>query len=954
MASQQARKLVIVESPTKAKTISQFLGSEFRIEASMGHVRDLPASADQIPESVKGQPWARIGVNIEQNFEPLYIVPPEKKRVVAALKEALKGVEELYIATDEDREGESIGWHLIEVLKPKVPTFRMVFHEITPEAIREALANPRKMDQQLVQAQEMRRVLDRLVGYVVSPLLWKKIKPKLSAGRVQSAAVRLLVMRERERMAFHVASYWDLLSQLGKASGGKAVFSARMVSLDGQRLATGKDFDETTGALAADAKALLLDGDRAKALQAQLARATWRVAEVKRQPFSRSPLPPFTTSTLQQEANKRLGLSAKLTMQVAQKLYESGFITYMRTDSVNLSQQALVAARDLVKARYGAASLSAQPRVFKTTAKGAQEAHEAIRPAGTQMPTAQQLGLSGAEASLYTMIWQRTVATQMIDAQFVSTSATIEARPAEGKPLAVFRASGKETINPGFLQAYSAARDEDGDVSDDASDDGLPPLPPLVEGEVLRCDKLTADEHQTRPPARYTEASLVKALESNGIGRPSTYATIIDTIQRRGYVVTHSKQLVPTFTALAVANLLETTHGAIVDLAFTADMEGRLDDIAAGQSSDGFLDAFYRDHLLAGIEKGVETDPRAICTIRTPKTEPYEIRVGKFGPFIEYDPPSAPQPADGEPKAKKSISLPEDMAPADVDRALIEGLIHRAELGSKPLGTDPTSGLPVFVLTGRFGPYVQLGEGDDDPNQKPRRQSLPPTLMPEDVTLPQALQLLSLPRELGLHPETQKPILASIGRFGPYVQHERTFVSLKTDNVLSVSLARALTLFQEHAATKDRSKKSEPLLDLGLHPETQQPITILKGFFGPYIKYQDLNVSLSKDIDLDDFTLDHALVRIEAKIAAGPSLKRGRPKKAAPAKKTPTTKKAAPKKATTKKATPDATTDDAPKKAAPKKAAPKKATTKEATPDAAATAEATPPKRRGRPPKATT
>lgn len=910
----------------------------------MGHVRDLPASADQIPESVKGEAWARIGVNIERNFEPLYIVPPEKKRVVAELKEALKNADELYIATDEDREGESIGWHLLEVLKPKVPTFRMVFHEITPEAIKEALAHPRQMDQRLVQAQELRRVLDRLVGYVVSPLLWKKIKPKLSAGRVQSAAVRLLVMRERERMEFTSASYWDLLAKLSKSAQGAAKgagFDARLVSLDGQRLATGKDFDETTGKLSPDAKVLLLDGARAKTLQTQLQRAQWRVTEVKRQPFTRSPSPPFTTSTLQQEANRRLGLSAKSTMMVAQKLYENGFITYMRTDSVNLSQQAVVAARELVVNRYGRASLSEKPRVYKTTAKGAQEAHEAIRPAGTQMPTAQQLSLSGDEARLYAMIWQRTVATQMIDAQFLSTTAQIEARAPEGRPVAGFRASGREIVNAGFLKAYSDSGNDEAD-SDELSD-GDAVLPPLTEGETLSCNTIQADEHNTRPPARYTEASLVKALEGNGIGRPSTYATIIDTVQRRGYVVAQNKQLVPTFIAMAVARLLEETHGPIVDLAFTAAMEERLDDIAAGQPPNNFLDTFYKD-LLSGVERGGEIDPRLLCTIRIPKAAPHDVRVGRFGPFVEY----------GTEDERKSVSLPEEAAPADVDLPFIQNLINRAEIGKTPVGNDPISGLPVFVLNGRFGPYVQLGDASDDAD-KPKRQSLPPALAaaPERVTLAQALSLLALPRTLGVHPDTQKPLRASIGRFGPYIQHERTFVNLKNEDVLTISFERALELLRQETSDEARAKKAAPLKDLGLHPDTQKPVVVLKGRFGPYIKYEDTNASLSKDVDLDTLTLDQALVIVEiraAKDAANPNKKKKTSRTAKTTKTTTAKKTATTKTAKTKTdASPDASADAAPKK----RGRPKKSDAAAPAPVAAApaaTADAAP-KKRGRPKK---
>ncbi|HEX8905651.1 MAG TPA: type I DNA topoisomerase, partial [Longimicrobiaceae bacterium] len=622
-----------------------FLPSGYRVAASMGHVRDLPESASDIPPTLKGKEWARLGVNVENDFEPVYVVPGGKKKVVTEIRQLLKDADELVVATDEDREGESIGWHLVEVLKPRVPCSRIVFHEITPEAIREALEHPRRIDDDLVRAQETRRILDRLVGYTVSPLLWKKIATGLSAGRVQSVAVRLLVVRERERRAFHSAVYWDLKAVLAK---GSAAFSAMLQSVGGKRVATGRDFDESTGKLKAR-DVVLLGREEANALCDRLRKAAWKVVETEEKPSVRRPYPPFTTSTLQQEANRKLRLSSRDTMRVAQRLYEEGFITYMRTDSVHLSDQAMKAARTRIRALYGDEYLSPSPRQFTTTSKGAQEAHEAIRPAGTEMRTPEETGLKGMEAALYELIWKRTVASQMADARQTHLTALIEAADA------VFRASGKRIDFPGFFRAYVEGTDD----PDAALEDREEPLPPLARGDAVTLRELEALKHETQPPARYTEATLVKTLEAEGIGRPSTYASIIGTIIDRGYVERQSNQLVPTFTAFAVTTLLERNFPHLVDTRFTARMEEQLDEIAGGEAEWlPYLRDFFMgpDGLGELVQKGEqEIDPREASTVQL-EGLPARVRIGRFGPFVERE----------EGEGTVTASLPDGIAPADL------------------------------------------------------------------------------------------------------------------------------------------------------------------------------------------------------------------------------------------------------------------------------------------------
>ncbi len=799
------KRLVVVESPTKARTIRKFLPPGYQVEASMGHVRDLPSSAKEIPAAMKKEKWARLGVNVEEGFEPLYVVPSDKKKVVKQLKDALKDADELYLATDEDREGESIGWHLLEVLKPTVPVRRMVFHEITKEAILKALDQTRELDTRLVDAQEARRVLDRLVGYSVSPVLWKKIAPKLSAGRVQSVAVRVLVEREWERLDFVSASYFDLSATLAK---GSTPFEAKMTHLGDDRLATGKDFDETTGKLTDKSDALVLGEEQATGLAARLKEAGWRITEVEQKKARRSPAAPFITSTLQQEANRKIGMSARRTMQTAQKLYEQGHITYMRTDSPILSTEAIDAARRAVEQRYGAEFLSPKPRQFSGKVRNAQEAHEAIRPAGTQMKTRKELGLSGDEAKLYDLIWKRTVASQMAEARLLRTRATILA--AEGTDdESTFRSNGQVVEFPGFFRAYVEGSDDPSAALDDRDN----PLPPLAEGDTPDCRDVEAQGHETKPPARYTDASLVQALEKAGVGRPSTYASIIDTVVHRGYVVRDRNQLVPTFTGFATTNLLAKNFDRLVDTDFTARMEEELDEIAAGDEQRGpYLERFFSgpEGLEKKVEQGVETiDPREISTMRHPKWGEYEVRVGRYGPYT-----AAP--------GGETASMPPEIAPADVTEETLAALIDANE-DERPLGIHPTAEMPVLLKSGPYGPYVQLG---DDEETKPKRTSLPKGTEPGDVDLDLAIQLLDLPRTLGLHPETGNPIKANIGRYGPYVQHERTFASLKPadgDDVLTVELDRALELIAQ------KRQKSRPAPDARRAPDLGQAHRRVRG-----------------------------------------------------------------------------------------------------------------------------
>jgi DNA topoisomerase-1 len=799
-------------------------------------------------------------VNVDGDFEPIYVVPKDKKKVVKELKDALKGASELILATDEDREGESISWHLLDLLKPKVPVKRMVFHEITKEAIREALKNCRDIDDRLVRAQETRRILDRLVGYTLSPLLWKKITGGLSAGRVQSVSVRLLVLRERQRLAFRQGSYWDLKALLVQA---RTPFDAKLMTLDGTKLATGSDFDEATGQIAAGRKVVLLNESEAKALQKRLRAQSWTVTNVEERPITRKPSPPFTTSTLQQEANRKLRLSARETMRTAQNLYEQGYITYMRTDSVHLSEQAIAAARDCVKQKYGQEYLSPKPRQYTTKSKGAQEAHEAIRPAGSHFRTPQETGLQGRELKLYDLIWKRTVACQMADARQTSVSVDLQVDNAS------FRATGKRIEFPGFLRAYVEGSDD----PDAALENQEVILPNLKVGDRPECQNLEAIGHETQPPARYTEAALVKTLESEGIGRPSTYASIIGTIIDRGYAQLKGNALVPTFTAFAVTNLLEQHFPELVDTKFTARMEQTLDEISTGVTDYiPYLRSFYSG------EQGLSTqvkqqedqiDPQTARTVQLDNLSA-KIRIGRYGPYIEVEQGSEVVTA----------SIPNELTPADLNPEQVEVLLRQKTTGPEQLGIHPETGLPVYVMIGKYGPYVQLGEASEE-NKKPKRSSFPKGVTTENLTLEDALGLLSLPRLLGNHPETGAKIKAALGRFGPYVVHDqgkegKDYRSLKaTDDVLTIDLSRALELLAEpkRGRGSKNSKTKKPLRELGAHPADGEPVNIYDGPYGTYVKHGKVNASVPEDKPMEQLTLAEAVELLAAKTTTSTSRK---------------------------------------------------------------------------------
>ncbi|ACK71832.1 DNA topoisomerase I [Gloeothece citriformis PCC 7424] len=869
--------LVIVESPTKARTIRNYLPSDYRVEASMGHVRDLPASADEVPPTYKDKTWANLGVNVEENFEPLYVIPKNKKKIVKELQEALKAADELILATDEDREGESISWHLMQLLKPKVPIKRMVFHEITREAIQSALKNCREINENLVHAQETRRILDRLVGYTLSPLLWKKIAKGLSAGRVQSVAVRLLVERERERRAFHSASYWDLKATLEQE---KSPFEAKLMTLGGKKIATGSDFDPKTGQLFPKRDVVVLNEAGAEALKERLTGKLWTVTNTEAKPTTRKPAPPFTTSTLQQEGNRKLGIGSKETMRIAQKLYEEGYITYMRTDSVHLSDQAIAAARTCVEEMYGKQYLSPKPRQYSTKSKGAQEAHEAIRPAGSEFRLPRETGLSGQEFALYDLIWKRTVASQMAEARLTQISVTIGVEDAE------FRSSGKQIDFPGFFRAYVEGSDD----PEAAIEDQEVILPPLKEGDHPDCKQLDVLGHETQPPARYTEASLVKTLETEGVGRPSTYASIIGTIVERGYAQLRNKALIPTFTAFAVVSLLENHFPDLVNTGFTSKMEQTLDDIATGEAKWlPYLQKFYLG------DKGLENQVK----LRENEIEPGEaravplenleatVKIGRYGPYIEVQ--------NGEEVV--TASIPADLTPADLDPQQVELLLKQKTEGPEKVGLHPETGEPIYMLIGSYGPYVQLGEVTED-NKKPKRASLPKGTKPEDVTLEMAVDLLSLPRTLGNHPATGAKIQVNLGRFGPYVVHDqgkegKDYRSLKAeDNLFTITLERALELLAQPKKGRGggRSSTKKPLKELGVHPDDNEPVNIYDGPYGAYVKHGKTNAKMPEGETVETITLEKALEALAEK-------KTGGKKTTSTRKKTTTTRK----KTTTKK-----------------------------------------------------
>jgi len=822
--------LVIVESPTKAKTIRKFLPSNYIIEASMGHIRDLPQSASDIPAALKKEAWAKLGVNVEEDFEPLYVVPKDKKKTISDLKTKMKGVDCIYLATDEDREGESISWHLLELLKPKVPVKRMVFHEITKTAIQKALKDCREVDEKLVRAQETRRILDRLYGYTLSPLIWKKIAYGLSAGRVQSTGLKMICERERERMRFKKSIFWDIKAELHPEKDKKSSFEAKLQSVKGVRVAGGKDFDGLTGKLIDSKKYLLLDEKKTKDLAKIIEKEAWKVSSVEEKTFNSKPAIPFITSTLQMEANRKLGMSSKDTMRTAQRLYEEGLITYMRTDSPNLSQEAINAARNMVIDLYGKEYLNPEVRQYSAKQKGAQEAHEAIRPAGAEFTHPDKTGLSGRELSLYELIWKRTMATQMKEAEKASMTIKIEAGDAE------FSASGTRILFPGFLRVYVEGSDD----PEAALEDKEVILPKLKKGDVLKPISIKPDQHETKPPARFTEASIVQHLEKEGIGRPSTYASIIGTILDRGYVRKEGSALIPTFTGMAVIQLLEKHFDHLVDYGFTSSMEEALDKIAYGEEDWlKYLTKFYKGK--AGLAKKVEEQDKKIKpeesrTIHIERDgKKIDIKVGRFGPYV----------IEKSGKEEVHASIPEDIAPADLEPDKVVELLKNQAKGPVPIGKDPKTKQNIYCLVGRYGAYFQLGEVTDE-NPKPKRASLPKGKDPSTVTIAEALEALSLPRELGNHPETKKPIMANNGRFGPYVMHDGNFRSLKKeDDLYTIDLKRALELLSEEKGASKRGGKV--LRDFGLVAKLKKKVSILDGKYGPYIKVGTKNITLPED-----------------------------------------------------------------------------------------------------------
>jgi DNA topoisomerase-1 len=898
------QRLVIVESPAKAKTIAGYLGAGYVVESSIGHIRDLPRSASDVPAEYKGQAWAKDGVDVDNGFKALYIVSPDKKAQVAKLKAALKESDELFLATDEDREGEAIAWHLLETLKPKVPVHRMVFHEITEAAIQAAVENPRELDTKLVDAQETRRILDRLYGYRVSEVLWKKVMPRLSAGRVQSVATRVVVERERARMRFTEAGYWDIEGTFTAVPvSGQAVQSERLVAtlqvVDGKRLATGRDFDADTGMLTRDV--LQLDEATARSLSQRLESASFAVRAVDEKPYSRKPYAPFMTSTLQQEAGRKLRMSSRQVMQTAQRLYENGYITYMRTDSTNLSETAVTAARQQARDLYGPEYVPDAPRTYAKKVKNAQEAHEAIRPSGDVFRTPGQLAgeLRGDEHRLYELIWQRTVASQMADARGTTASVRLGATTADGVD-AEFVASGRTITFKGFLAAYVEEVDDQAEAAE--REDSEKRLPAVTVGQALSTLGLEPDGHTTSPPARYTEASLVKQLEELGIGRPSTYASIISTIQDRGYVWKKGSALVPTWMAFAVIGLLEQHFGRLVDYTFTASMEEDLDQIAGGErNSVDWLTAFYfgsehgKEGGLAkqgGLKKLVseglgDIDARAINSIPIgvdAEGTPVVVRVGRYGPYVEI----------GEKKA----SLPEDLAPDELTVAMA---IEMADAPSddRVLGQHPENGLDVVAKKGRFGPYITLTlpEGSKD---KPATASLFKTMDLSTVTLEEALRLLELPRTLG---EIEgEPVTAQNGRYGPYISKGKDSRSLvDEESLFTVTLEQAAALLAT-PKLRGRAAAAPPLKELGVDPVSGQPMVVKEGRFGPYVTDGETNASLRKDDSIEELTDERASELLSDRRARGPVKKKAAPRKTA-AKKSPAKKatKSTAKKAAAKK-----------------------------------------------------
>ncbi len=894
-----ARSLVIVESPAKARTIEGILGDDFVVESSVGHIRDLPA---------KG-----LGVDVDDDFTPTYEVYAGKKDVLRRLKAALKGADQLYLATDEDREGEAISWHLIEELKPTIPYKRMVFHEITPGAIRQAVDDGRDIDEGMVDAQESRRIVDRLFGYPVSSVLWRKVNQGLSAGRVQSPAIRLVVVRERERMAFVSADYWDL--NAGFATD--PAFTSGITKVDGARVAQGRDFD-AAGVSRDDV--VVLDEARAGALRAGLEGSTFTVTSVEEKPFTSRPKAPFMTSTLQQEGGRKLRMSSSQVMRVAQELYQGGYITYMRTDSTALSETAVAAARNQIEGLYGRQYLPDAPRTYAKKAKGAQEAHEAIRPAGETFRTPDSLRgeLRGDSLALYDLVWKRTVASQMADARGRSLSVRLAADATEAGVAAPtpteWSASGRTITFPGYMRAYVEGADD----PDAQLDDRESLLPPLQEGQTLTASEVEARGHTTSPPARYTEASLVKQLEELGIGRPSTYASIMQVIQDRGYVWKKGTALVPSWTAFAVVKLLEEHFSDLVDYEYTARMEDELDQIAARSLERvPWLQRFWfgvdegTGEVSPGLKRLVDQAPEAIDAAAVNSIpigvdengEPIVVRPGRYGPYVK--------------RGDDTASVPDDIAPDELDVAKAVELLS-APKGDKPLGTDPDTGLEVFAKPGRYGPYVQLGEMVDGAKEKPKTSSLLQTMTLDDVTLEDALRLLSLPRVVGSDPESGEEITAQNGRYGPYLKKGTDSRSLETEEqMFSVTLEEAQRIFAQPKRGRGQRAPAAPLRELeGTDPVSGQPVVVKDGRFGPYVTDGEVNASLRKGDTVESVTIERAAELLQARRERGPVKKKRGAKKAAK-KKAPAKKQAPAKKAAKKKAPAKAT---AKKKVAAKKA----------------------------------
>jgi DNA topoisomerase-1 len=876
------KPLVIVESPTKAKTLGRFLGTKYRVEASYGHIRDLPESAASVPKEIKDKDWGRLGVDVESDFTPYYVVPAEKKKQVAHLKTAVKEASELLLATDPDREGESISWHLREVLKPKIPVRRLAFHEITEDAVNEALENPSEINENLVRAQESRRILDRLYGYTLSPVLWKKVQTGLSAGRVQSVAVRLIVEREEERRAFRSAAYWDLEAKL---RGEGREFMATLVRVDEKRIATGKDFDDRTGALK-NPNVRLLDEASAGALAEAVRRnLPWQVTSVEQKPGAERPSPPFTTSTLTQEASRKLGFSTERTMQIAQRLFqgvdtgsgEMGLITYHRTDSTTLSDKALNESARVIKEMFGGEYYDG-PRRYQTRVKNAQEAHEAIRPAAFHLaPSQLERVLDPDDFKLYDLIWKRTMASQMVDARVLRTTIEFTAKGPNGEP-AVFSASGKAIEFAGFRRAYVEGSDDPAAELEEQETI----LPQCTVGDRVDRDGTAVTlvdtdpkRHDTLPPARFTEASLIKELERLGIGRPSTYAPTIATIVRRGYVNRQNKALVPSFTAFAVTKLLREHFGDFVETDFTAEMEEDLDEISRGEREMlAFLKEFYygdKKHrgLLTAAERGAEKADYPVLDLGTDSEsgEPVRVRVGRFGPFVQV--------GDGGPG--RTASLPEDVAPADltVERAM--ELVKAKAEGPRALGQDPATGQQVYVMNGRYGAYVQLGETPEGKKaEKPKRASLQGGMTEATVTLDEALKLLSLPRVVGLHPDDNEPITTNFGRFGPYVKHGDEFRSLESEEqVFGISFDDALALIRAPKQSRRRGQQGASKKTLRELTSEGTTIKLLAGRYGPYVTDGSVNASLPKTADPNALTFEQAMELLNARRDMAPAPKRG-------------------------------------------------------------------------------